>query len=311
MADALRARPFTWPDVLGAAAAARGPRPPAGRGRDGHDPRRVAPPTRRSPRSRSLLRAKGETPAELAALVRTMLRFAEPVPIEPEGAAGPLVDTCGTGGDRSHTFNISTVAALVIAGAGRAGREARQPGRVVGLRLGRPARGARRRHRPRPRRASSRCIEEAGIAFCFAQRFHAGDALRRPGPQGARRAHHVQLPRSARQPGPRHAARWSASPTRRWRDRVIGTLARARRRARDGVLRPRRARRAHHHRRLDRARAARRRGPPLRCSTRWTSASPGPATADAARRRRPADNADDRPARARRREGRGARRRRC
>ena len=41
------------------------------------------------------LRAKGETPAEMAALVRTMLRYAERVDV-----AGPLLDTCGTGGDR-------------------------------------------------------------------------------------------------------------------------------------------------------------------------------------------------------------------
>src|SRR3954469_15573911 len=64
------------------------------------------------------LRAKGETPEELAALVRTMLAYADRVVVRPEADAGPLIDTCGTGGDRSHTFNISTVAALVVAGAG-------------------------------------------------------------------------------------------------------------------------------------------------------------------------------------------------
>lgn len=126
-----------------------------------------------------LLRAKGETPAELAALVRTMLEFAEPVPIDPEGAPGPLVDTCGTGGDRSHTFNISTVAALVIAGAGV--RVAKHGNRAASSSCGSadlleelgvvidlgPA-------------GVVRCIEEVGIAFCFAQRFHA--AMRFAGP---------------------------------------------------------------------------------------------------------------------------------
>jgi anthranilate phosphoribosyltransferase len=127
----------------------------------------------------TLLRAKGETPAELAALVRTMLTFAEPVPIAPEGPDGPLVDTCGTGGDRSHTFNISTVAAIVIAGAGV--RVAKHGNRAASSACGSadlleelgvvidlgPA-------------GVVRCIEEAGIAFCFAQRFHA--AMRFAGP---------------------------------------------------------------------------------------------------------------------------------
>ena len=126
-----------------------------------------------------LLRAKGETPVELAALVRTMLQFSEPIPIDPEGAPSPLVDTCGTGGDRSHTFNISTVAALVIAGAGV--RVAKHGNRAASSACGSadlleelgvvidlgPA-------------GVVRCIEETNIAFCFAQRFHA--AMRFAGP---------------------------------------------------------------------------------------------------------------------------------
>ena len=61
-----------------------------------------------------LLRAKGETPAELAGLVRTMLDRAAPLTIE-----GRAVDVVGTGADRAHTVNISTMAALVVAGSGR------------------------------------------------------------------------------------------------------------------------------------------------------------------------------------------------
>ena len=64
------------------------------------------------------LRTKGETADELAALVRTMLAYSERVDVLPEADAGPIIDTCGTGGDRSHTFNVSTMAALVAAGAG-------------------------------------------------------------------------------------------------------------------------------------------------------------------------------------------------
>src|SRR3954465_8740038 len=62
------------------------------------------------------LRAKGETPLELAALARTMLGYATLVDAASEADGGPIVDTGGTGGDRSHTFNISTVSALVVAG---------------------------------------------------------------------------------------------------------------------------------------------------------------------------------------------------
>ncbi len=60
-----------------------------------------------------LLRAKGETPAEFGGLVTAMLAQAAPVSV-----AGRVVDTCGTGGDRSNTVNLSTMAALVVAGAG-------------------------------------------------------------------------------------------------------------------------------------------------------------------------------------------------
>ena len=62
------------------------------------------------------LRAKGETAGELAALVRTMLRFAERVDLS--DVEGPIIDTCGTGGDRAGTVNVSTMAALVAAAAG-------------------------------------------------------------------------------------------------------------------------------------------------------------------------------------------------
>src|SRR5680860_1316327 len=59
------------------------------------------------------LRMKGETAEEIAGLVRSMRARAVPMDV-----AEPLVDTCGTGGDRAGTFNVSTVAAIVAAGAG-------------------------------------------------------------------------------------------------------------------------------------------------------------------------------------------------
>ncbi|HYU57732.1 MAG TPA: anthranilate phosphoribosyltransferase [Actinomycetota bacterium] len=114
------------------------------------------------------LRAKGETISELATLVRTMLSFSEPV--ELSGSA-PVVDTCGTGGDRSHTINVSTLAALVVAGAGV--RVAKHGNRAASSACGSAdlleALGVVIDLGPA---GVARCIEDAGIGFCFAQKFH-------------------------------------------------------------------------------------------------------------------------------------------
>jgi anthranilate phosphoribosyltransferase len=114
------------------------------------------------------LRAKGETPAELAALVRTMLRFADRVELPGDA---PVVDTCGTGGDRSGTVNVSTMAALVVAGAGA--RVAKHGNRAASSQCGSAdvleALGVVIDLGPP---GVARCIAEAGIGFCFAPRFH-------------------------------------------------------------------------------------------------------------------------------------------
>jgi anthranilate phosphoribosyltransferase len=115
-----------------------------------------------------LLRAKGETAAEHSGLVDAMMAVAATVPV-----GGPLLDVVGTGGDRANTVNLSTMAALVAAGAGA--RVAKHGNRAassstgaadvleaLGVAIGLPGPGV------------ARCVEEAGIGFCFAPVFHPG-----------------------------------------------------------------------------------------------------------------------------------------
>ncbi len=114
----------------------------------------------------SALRMKGETVEEMSAFVRAMLAHAEPVAID-----GDLLDTCGTGGDRSRSINVSTIAAFVAAGAGakvckHGGRAASSAAgsadvlEALGVVIDLGPDGVRR------------CVEEAGMGFCFAPRFH-------------------------------------------------------------------------------------------------------------------------------------------
>ena len=114
------------------------------------------------------LRAKGETVEEVAGLVDAMCRARR----RRSRCAGRLLDVVGTGGDRSMSVNISTMAAIVAAGAGRPGGQARQPVGVVAVGLGRRARGARHPARPAARRGSPSWPTEVGITFCFAAAFH-------------------------------------------------------------------------------------------------------------------------------------------
>jgi anthranilate phosphoribosyltransferase len=76
------------------------------------------------------LALKGERPGEMVGFARTMRARAVPLPAAVDG----VFDTCGTGGDGAHTFNVSTAAAIVVAGAGV--RVAKHGNRAVSSRCG-------------------------------------------------------------------------------------------------------------------------------------------------------------------------------
>ncbi|MGE3276215.1 MAG: anthranilate phosphoribosyltransferase [Vicinamibacterales bacterium] len=110
---------------------------------------------------------KGERPAELVGLARAMRAHAVPLSAPVEG----VFDTCGTGGDRSGTFNISTAAALVVAGCGVP--VAKHGNRSVSSRCGSAdvleALGV---DVAAPPAVVERCLADAGMAFFFAPTFH-------------------------------------------------------------------------------------------------------------------------------------------
>jgi anthranilate phosphoribosyltransferase len=113
------------------------------------------------------LRTKGETRSELAGLARTMRALATPVPCERDD----LVDTAGTGGGRS-TFNVSTTAAIIAAGAGCAVAKHgnRSATGLSGSADVLEALGARIDLGPA---AVARCVDEVGFGFMFAPAHHA------------------------------------------------------------------------------------------------------------------------------------------
>ncbi len=112
------------------------------------------------------LRMKGETVDEVDGLVRVMLEAAVPLRLD-----GPLLDTCGTGGDRSGTFNVSTLAALVVAGVGH--RVVKHGNRAASSSCGSAdileALGVAIDLPPQDVAVT---VEEVGIGFCFAPVFH-------------------------------------------------------------------------------------------------------------------------------------------
>lgn len=120
------------------------------------------------------LRTKGETVDEMEGFSQAALEFAQLV-----RTPGPVVDTCGTGGDNSDSFNISTVTAIVVAGTGttvaKHGNRAATSKcgsadllEALGVKIDLDASGV------------ERCLEEVGIGFMFAPVFHPAMAYVAP-----------------------------------------------------------------------------------------------------------------------------------
>ncbi len=122
------------------------------------------------------LRAKGESVEEMTGFVRAMVAHAVPLTL-PEGTE--VVDTCGTGGDRLRSINVSTIAALVVAATGA--KVCKHGGRASSSAVGAAdvleALGVVADLGPV---GVARCIDEVGMGFCFAPRFHP--AMRFAGP---------------------------------------------------------------------------------------------------------------------------------
>lgn len=123
------------------------------------------------------LRMRGETAAEIAAAARAIRAAAQRVDLGVAGG-GPLLDTCGTGGDGAGTFNISTATAVVVAACGV--RVAKHGNRAVSSRSGSAdvleSLGVRLELGTDE---VARCVREVGIGFLYAPRHHG--ALRHAG----------------------------------------------------------------------------------------------------------------------------------
>lgn len=115
------------------------------------------------------LRMKGETVSEITGAAQVMRRKALAVNVEDDGT--PLIDTCGTGGDGTGTYNISTTVAFILAGAGV--RVAKHGNRSVSSSCGSAdvlmELGA---DLAQPPEAVGKCITKTGFGFLFAPSFH-------------------------------------------------------------------------------------------------------------------------------------------
>jgi anthranilate phosphoribosyltransferase len=123
------------------------------------------------------LKVKGETPDEVLGFAQAMREKA--VVIDAGAGGEPLIDTCGTGGDNSGTFNISTLAAFVAAGAGV--RVAKHGNRSLSSRCGcadlMEALGV---NIALPPERIGACIREVGIGFLFAPAIHTATRHAQP-----------------------------------------------------------------------------------------------------------------------------------
>ena len=126
----------------------------------------------------TLLHAKGETAEEVTGLARAMVDAAVPCPLGTDEST-VVVDLVGTGGDRLASINVTTLAAFITAGAGvpvcKHGNRAASSS--VGTADVLEALGVAIEIGPE---GVARCVREAGMGFCFAQRFHP--AMRFVGP---------------------------------------------------------------------------------------------------------------------------------
>jgi anthranilate phosphoribosyltransferase len=125
------------------------------------------------------LHMKGETVEEIVGFAEAIRAAAEPLPLHDASSVSvtaigpsPLVDTCGTGGDATGTFNISTAAAFVVAGAGV--RVAKHGNRSLSSKCGSAdvmeALGVKI---SLPSEVLAACLEEVGIVFLFAPAMHS------------------------------------------------------------------------------------------------------------------------------------------
>jgi len=114
------------------------------------------------------LKMKGETVDEISAAATVMKKEAVSVPVEDKSK---LVDTCGTGGDKVNTFNVSTITAFVVAGAGA--KVAKHGNRSVSSKCGSAdimeALGVNIEMTPEK---AAQAIKEIGLAFLFAPLYH-------------------------------------------------------------------------------------------------------------------------------------------
>ena len=149
------------------------------------------------------LRAKGESAEELSGLLDAVLAACQIVPLT-EDQRDNAVDIVGTGGDHSHSINVSTMAAIVVAGAGVpvCKHGARAASSKCGAADVLEALGVVIELTPE---GVKHCVDTAGIGFCFAPCVPSRVPVRRPVAARDRRADGVQPARTDGQPGSRPA----------------------------------------------------------------------------------------------------------
>ncbi len=161
------------------------------------------------------LAVRGETEDEVVGFARTMR--ARAVPLRSRGA----IDTCGTGGDGAGTFNISTVASLVVAACGvpvaKHGNRSASGScgsadvlEALGVRIDAPL------------AVVQRCLDEVGLGVPLRPRLPRLHAARGGAAEGAGRAHRLQPARAPHEPGVARRRRWWGCRGRP--DRVRGPL---------------------------------------------------------------------------------------